>query len=78
MGGIILNDIFKTIGSFGIVPVVKIEDAKNAVLLAKAFIKGGLNVIEITFRTAAAVESIKGISKEVPDMLTGAGTVTTI
>ncbi len=59
----------------GVVPVVKIDDAKKAVPLAKALIKGGLPVAEITFRTDAAEEAIKNITKECPEMICGAGTV---
>lgn len=62
----------------GIVPVIKLEDEKKAVPLAKALIKGGINVIEITFRTAAAEAAIKNIVNECPEMLVGAGTVTNI
>ena len=65
--------IFET----GIIPVIKIEDEKNAVPLARALIEGGLNAAEITFRTSAAVASIKAIKEEFPDMLIGAGTVLT-
>jgi len=69
------NEIIKKIGELGIVPVVKIDDAKDAVPLAEALIKGGLPVAEITFRTAAAEEAIRNITKSVPDVLVGAGTV---
>lgn len=58
-----------------VVPVVKIDDAKDAVPLAKALQNGGINCVEITFRTDAAEESIERISKECPDMLIIAGTV---
>ena len=61
-----------------IVPVVKIEDAGKAVDLARSVEKGGLNVIEITFRTEEAEESIKRIKKEASGMLVGAGTVLTL
>jgi len=71
-------DILKKIGDFGIVPVVKIDNAGDAVPLAKALIEGGLPVAEITFRTAAAEEAISNISKEFPDMLVGAGTVLSV
>jgi len=73
-----MNDILKKISDYGIVPVVKIDDAKDAVALAKALVEGGLPVAEITFRTAAAEEAIRNISREVPAVLVGAGTVLTI
>lgn len=58
-----------------IVPVVEIDDARHAVPLADALIAGGLPVVEITFRTAAAAEAIAAISRARPDVLLGAGTV---
>ena len=58
-----------------LVPVVVIEDAAKAVDLAGALLSAGLGVIEITFRTAAAEESIRRIAKDCPDMLVGAGTL---
>ncbi len=71
-------DILKKIYNTGIIPVIKINDAKNAVSLANALIEGGLAAAEVTFRTDAAEESIRLISKECPSMLVGAGTVLTI
>lgn len=62
----------------GIVPVVVLDDAKDALPLAKALCNGGLPCAEITFRTAAAADSIQAITKEYPDMLVGAGTVLTV
>ena len=59
----------------GIVPVVVLENADDAVDTAKAMLRGGVDVMEITFRTAAAPESIRRVANEVPDMLVGAGTV---
>ncbi len=61
----------------GIVPVVVLNDAKDALPLAKALRDGGLNCAEVTFRTDAAEESIRQISEAYPDMLVGAGTVLT-
>ncbi|MBV16027.1 MAG: keto-deoxy-phosphogluconate aldolase [Thalassospira sp.] len=58
-----------------VVPVLVIEDANDAVPLAKALVAGGLPVLEITLRSAAAEESIKRIIAEVPGAITGAGTV---
>lgn len=62
----------------GIVPVVVLDDAKDAFPLAEALCKGGLPCAEVTFRTAAAEESIRIMAKAFPDMLVGAGTVLTI
>lgn len=60
---------------YGVVPVVVLEDAKDALPLAKALTEGGLPCAEVTFRTDAAEESIRLIRREYPDMLLGAGTV---
>ena len=62
----------------GIVPVVVLENADDAVDTARAMLRGGVDVMEITFRTAAAPESIRRVAREVPDMLVGAGTVVTL
>lgn len=66
------------IAQLGIVPVVKLNHAKDAVPLCRALIAGGLPVAEITFRTDAAEESIRNVSRELPDMLVGAGTVLSV
>lgn len=63
---------------YGVVPVVVLEDAKDALPLAEALTEGGLSCAEVTFRTAAAEESIRLMSERYPDMLVGAGTVLTI
>ena len=60
-----------------VVPVITIEEAKAAVPLARALVAGGLRVIEITLRTAAAVEAARAIVAEVPEALVGIGTVLT-
>ncbi len=73
-----MNEILQKISDMGIVPVVKIDNAKDAVPLAQALKDGGLPLAEITFRTAAAEESIRQICAAHPDMLVGAGTVLTI
>ena len=73
-----MNDILKQIGDFGIVPVVVVDDAADAVPLCKALMEGGLAVAEITFRTAAAEEAIKRVATELPSILVGAGTVLNI
>lgn len=62
----------------GIVPVVVLDDAKDAVPTANALLAGGVSVMEITFRTAAAADSIKAVSENCPEMFVGAGTVVTL
>ena len=57
--------------------MIVIDDASKAVPLAKALVAGGLNVLEVTFRTSAAAESIAAIKREVPGAIVGAGTVLT-
>ncbi|MCR5149585.1 MAG: bifunctional 4-hydroxy-2-oxoglutarate aldolase/2-dehydro-3-deoxy-phosphogluconate aldolase [Eubacterium sp.] len=62
----------------GIIPVVVMNNADDAVPLGKALMEGGLPAAEVTFRTAAAEESIRRMAENFPDMLVGAGTVLTI
>ncbi len=66
------------LASYGVVPVVVLNDTKDALPLAKALVEGGLACAEVTFRTDAAEESIRIMSEAYPDMLVGAGTVLTI
>lgn len=68
-------DVLQKMADSLIVPVVVLEDAKNAVPTAHALLAGGVQVMEITFRTAAAADSIAAVAQNVPDMLVGAGTV---
>lgn len=70
-------DIMKQLSKIGIVPVIAINDAADAVPLAKALIEGGLPCAEVTFRTAAAADAIKAMSEAFPEMVVGAGTVLT-
>lgn len=65
------------IAQYGVVPVVVLNDAKDAEPLADALVEGGLACAEVTFRTAAAEESIRRMSAKYPEMLVGAGTVLT-
>jgi 2-dehydro-3-deoxyphosphogluconate aldolase/(4S)-4-hydroxy-2-oxoglutarate aldolase len=65
------------LGSTRVVPVITIQDADTAVPLAEALVAGGLQVLEITLRTDAGLESIRRIAAEVPGAVVGAGTVTT-
>jgi len=68
-------ELFEKLGTLGVVPVVKIERAVDAVELGKALLAGGLPCAEITFRTAAAEEAIRRISSTLPEIIVGAGTV---
>ncbi|MBP5185083.1 MAG: bifunctional 4-hydroxy-2-oxoglutarate aldolase/2-dehydro-3-deoxy-phosphogluconate aldolase, partial [Lachnospiraceae bacterium] len=72
-----MNDVLTRFQKLGIIPVVKIDNAKDAVPLAKALCEGGLPVAEVTFRTDAAEEAIREMSKAFPEMFVGAGTVLT-
>jgi len=67
--------IVERIGLYGLVPVIRLEDAAQAVPLASALRKGGLPVAEVTFRTDAAADSIRRIREADPGMCVGAGTV---
>ena len=62
----------------GVVPVVVIDDANDALPTADVLLQGGIDVMEITFRTSAAEESIRAVCEKRPDILTGAGTVMTL
>ena len=73
-----MNEILAQIKRLGIVPVVAIEEAADAVKLGEALIKGGLPCAEITFRTEAAADAIRALSQSYPEMLVGAGTVLTV
>lgn len=72
-----MNEVLSKIQMMGIVPVIKLDHARDAVPLAKALCDGGLPCAEVTFRTAAAEESIRLMREAFPDMLIGAGTVLT-
>ena len=71
-------NIEETLGRAGVVPVIVIEEEEQAVPLAKALVKGGLPVLEVTFRTKAAAGAIAAIRREVPEAVVGAGTVLTV
>ena len=62
---------------FPVIPVIVIDDVDDAEPLAEALLAGGLNIIEVTFRTAAAAEAIRRITARFPEMMAGAGTVVT-
>ena len=68
-------DVLARLARAGVVPVVVLDDAKDAVPTANAMVAGGIDVMEITFRTAAAPDAIKAVADNCPDMLVGAGTI---
>ena len=72
-----MNAVMEELKKIGIIPVIKIDDAEKAVPLAKALIAGYIPCAEVTFRTAQGEEAMKRISKDVPNILLGAGTVLT-
>lgn len=72
------QDISKLIFALGVVPVIRLERPEDAVPLCRALAKGGLPVAEITFRTGAAAEAIRRVRAELPNVLAGAGTVTSV
>ncbi len=61
-----------------VIPVIVIDDIEDAVPLAKALVKGGLKVLEVTLRTASGLEAITRIKQQVPDAIVGAGTVVSV
>ncbi|NNE00604.1 MAG: bifunctional 4-hydroxy-2-oxoglutarate aldolase/2-dehydro-3-deoxy-phosphogluconate aldolase [Pirellulaceae bacterium] len=67
--------LFRQIQSCGVIAVLVIDDADHAVPLAKALLDGGINVMELTLRTEAAVESLQNIRRGVPEMIAGVGTI---
>jgi len=73
-----MTELLQKVQKMGVVPVVVLNDAKDAEPLAKALCDGGLPCAEVTFRTDAAEESIRIMKKAFPEMLIGAGTVLTI
>ena len=73
-----MNKTLQDLCNYGVIPVVVINKTEDAKPLAKALCEGGLKCAEVTFRTDAAQEAIKIMSKEYPDMMVGAGTVLTI
>lgn len=70
-------DVVETLKKVGVVPVVVIEDAAKAAPMAAALVEGGLNVVEVTFRTAVAADAIAAIRRDVPGAVVGAGTLLT-
>lgn len=73
-----MDTTMERIFNCGIIPVVIIDDAKNAVPTALALKAGGIDVIEITMRTSAGIQAIQNIVRELPEMIVIAGTVLTL
>ena len=71
------GSVYQRIQEYGIIPLVTLENAQDALLLGQALMECGLPIVEITFRTKAAEEAIKILKKEYPGILVGAGTVLT-
>lgn len=71
-------NIMKKLSRAGIVPVVVLDDVKDAAPTAQALLNGGIDVMEITFRTSAAADAIKAVANHCPNMFVGAGTVITL
>jgi len=69
--------ISKRIEQCAVVAVLVVDDARHAVPLARALLGGGVDVMELTLRTPAALEALRRVRDEVPEMLTGIGTVLT-
>lgn len=72
-----MHEVLNQLGKIGIIPVIAIDQAADAVPLGEALLAGGLPCAEITFRTAAAAEAIQKMSAAFPEILVGAGTVLT-
>jgi 2-dehydro-3-deoxyphosphogluconate aldolase / (4S)-4-hydroxy-2-oxoglutarate aldolase len=70
-----MSSPFEAVAAIGVVPVIAIERARDAIALADALLEGGLPVVEVTFRTPAAAEVIAKLASERPQLLVGAGTV---
>lgn len=73
-----MQDIFKLIGNTGIVPILSIKDADDALPIAKALEESAINVMEVMYRTEQASKCIKTIKENMPHMIVGAGTILTV
>lgn len=72
-----MNEVVAKLGRIGLIPVIKLDSPEEALPLGKALVAGNIPVAEVTFRTDAAEESIRILSKELPELVLGAGTVLT-
>jgi 2-dehydro-3-deoxyphosphogluconate aldolase/(4S)-4-hydroxy-2-oxoglutarate aldolase len=68
--------ISEVLGAGPVIPVIAIPEARHAVPLAQALVAGGVRILEVTLRTAAALEAVRRIAAEVPDAIVGVGTIT--
>ncbi len=73
-----MADVHSRIGELGVIPMIAIDDADNALRLADTLSEGGLPIVEITFRTEAGQAAIRTIAGQRPDCLLGAGTILTV
>ena len=73
-----MNEVLEKIGALRLVPVVKIENSKDAVPLGQTLLEARLPIAEITFRTRAAEAAIRALTAELPQLLVGAGTVLSV
>lgn len=73
-----MNPIIERISNIGIVPVVRIDNAEDSLPIAKALLDGGIDTMEITFRSEHTIHAMKEISKHYPQILIGAGTVSSV
>ncbi|WP_298363534.1 bifunctional 4-hydroxy-2-oxoglutarate aldolase/2-dehydro-3-deoxy-phosphogluconate aldolase [uncultured Lutibacter sp.] len=71
-------EIISKVNKAGIIGMLIIDEVKHAVPVAKALLKGGINTIELTLRTPAALDAAKAIKKELPEVCLGFGTVLTV
>jgi 2-dehydro-3-deoxyphosphogluconate aldolase / (4S)-4-hydroxy-2-oxoglutarate aldolase len=72
------DSVFEELARYGVVPVVGIDEVATALPLADALAEGGLPLVEITFRTAAAADAVRAITSQRPKIIVGAGTILTI
>ncbi len=72
-----IEEVFSDLETAGVLAVLVIDDAADAVPLAKALLAGGINAMELTLRTEAAMDALNAIRQAVPDMSVGIGTILT-
>ena len=73
-----MSEVLNRVAEIGVVPVIAMNSAEQALPLADALLAGGLPVVEITFRTQAAAEVIRLLARERPELIVGAGTVVNV